>query len=310
MAEPTLLKIGEADDGQRLDRLLKKVLPQIPYAAIQKWLRKGDVRINGKRAKAEARVAAGDTVRLPPQTVLAGGPRTESRDSKNYVATNADKKMFTDGLVYEDKQLLVFNKPAGLPAQAGGGQTRSLDRIVTALWPSSPPKLVHRLDRETTGLIILAKNRTTAAALMTQFAGREVKKTYLALCMGKLPAQEGVVDAPLLKRGPMAVVSPQGDSAQTRWRLVESIESEIHLIEAEPLTGRMNQIRAHMAHIGLPLVGDDKYGGSDAREAARALQTPNTLYLHAWKLALVHPATGEPLHLEAPLPPAFAVLRR
>ena len=93
---------------------------------------------------------------------------------------------------------------------------------------------------------------------MEQFAGREVKKTYLALCMGKLPAGEGLVDAPILKRGPMAVVNPQGDSAQTRWTVVQSISPGLHLIEAEPLTGRMNQIRAHMAHIGLPLVGDDK----------------------------------------------------
>jgi 23S rRNA-/tRNA-specific pseudouridylate synthase len=144
---------------------------------------------------------------------------------------------------------------------------------------------------------------------MEQFSGRDVKKTYLALCMGKLPAREGTVDVPLLKRGPMAVVDPTGDKAQTRWRVVRSVRDDLHLIEAEPLTGRMNQIRAHMAHIGLPLVGDDKYGGSAARVMAQELLTPGVLYLHAWKLQLTHPMTGEPCLLEAPLPPHFASLK-
>ncbi|HEX2859006.1 MAG TPA: RluA family pseudouridine synthase [Alphaproteobacteria bacterium] len=302
------LTITASDAGQRLDRFLKNRFPMIPYGAIQKWLRKGDVRINGKRAKPDARLEENDELRLPPQAMAAPPKKNEGV----YTVTHADRDMVKKALVFEDEAILVLNKPAGLGAQAGDGQTRSLDRILAGIYGAdNAPKLVHRLDRETTGVMVLAKTRAAAAALGEQFKGRDVSKEYLVLAVGKLAGQtSGVIDVNLAKKGPMAVAGGEGDVAQTRWKVLASggEEENLHVILAEPLTGRMNQIRAHLAHIGLPLVGDGKYGGPQARELARRLLTPNVLYLHAWKLALSHPVTGKPCRWEAEAPPHFRAL--
>ncbi|MFZ2586914.1 MAG: RluA family pseudouridine synthase [Alphaproteobacteria bacterium] len=304
------LVIPPIADGQRLDRWLKKALPEVPYVAVQKMLRTGDIRVDGKRAKGDARLVAG-------QVVEVGGSRNKGQGAREngasvYQITNADKAMLNQAVVYEDDAVLVLNKPAGLAAQAGSGVSRSLDRLVAAMWPKNPPKLTHRLDKDTTGLIVLAKTRAAAQAVTAAFAGRDVRKTYRVLVVGKVPTPTGVVDAAIAKiahsYGSHAVVDDlMGDEARTEWRVIAD-RGPYTLLHAMPYTGRMNQIRVHMAHVGCPLVGDRKYGGEAAEHAAAALGYPKTLYLHAERLVLPHPVTGQVLELSAPLPPHFAAL--
>ncbi len=294
-------KVTDTSEGQRLDRWLKGVFADVPYIGLQKLIRTGKVRINGVKAKADARLAAGDVVTYPADFAEHGGKREAT--GLAYQASSADMEMLETCTVYEDDAMLVLNKPAGLPAQAGGGQVRSLDRIFESVYGEKAPKLVHRLDRETTGLIVCAKNRTMAAALTSQFAARETEKTYLSVVVGTLPAKKGEVKAPIAKVGPFAQVAKNGDAAHTSWMWLAS-DGVLHLLACVPHTGRMNQLRVHMEHIGLPMLGDDKYGNAYVKEAGKALHAKGKvpLYLHAWKLVIKHPKTGQLLHLEAPLP--------
>lgn len=307
-----VLKVSAADDGQRLDRWLKMHDGSMSYVAIQKLLRTGRIRVNGRKCKAGMRLKEADEVQVEGGGgAVANRPEGGSVRHGAYQPTRADRAMLEAAVVYEDKAMLVLNKPAGLPAQAGGGQVRSLDRILAGLYGADKaPKLVHRLDRETTGLIVSAKNRTHAAALSAQFAGRTMKKEYLAVVVGRLPDAKGTVDAPIAKVGPYAKVAVEGDAALTTWRRLESYGADIHLLACVPHTGRMNQLRVHMAHIGLPMLGDDKYGGEAAKAAWKELGHAGKapLHLHAWKLELTHPQTQERMRLEAPLPPHFAAL--
>lgn len=294
-------KVDETDAGQRLDRWLKGVFADVPYIGLQKLIRTGKVRINGTKAKADARLAGGDVVTYPADF----GARGEKRGGGGaaYQASSADIQMLEDCTVFEDDAMLVLNKPAGLPAQAGGGQVRSLDRILESVYGERAPKLVHRLDRETTGLIVCAKNRTMAAALTAQFAARETEKTYLSVVVGTLPGKSGEIEANIAKVGPFAKVDKNGDYAHTSWRWLAS-DGDLHLLACVPHTGRMNQLRVHMAHMGLPMLGDDKYGNAHVKDAGKSLHETGgiPLYLHAWKLVMAHPKTGERVALEAPLP--------
>lgn len=297
-----------AADGQRLDRWLKKACPDMPYVAVQKLLRTGKIRVDGKKAKGEMRLGTGMVVEIQD-----AGQRLQVSEGGQgaYQVTKADKAMLVGAVVFEDEALLVVNKPAGLAAQAGSGVSRSLDRLVAGVWPDSPPKLTHRLDKDTTGLIVLAKTRAAAQAVTASFARREVAKVYLALLVGKLPKAVGDIHAPLAKvahaHGSHAVVREDGDAAHTSWKVVREWDG-LTLVEATPHTGRMNQLRVHFAHMGCPLVGDGKYGGEDSVLAAKGLGFGNTLYLHAWKLGLPHPVTGVRLELVAELPEHFKTL--
>ena len=305
------VKIPPSADGQRLDRYLKTARKELPYIAAQKLIRTGKIRVDGKRAKPDQRLAAGQTLSLPDE----GAPRPAPAKRSVYQLTAADRRMIEHATLHEDEHLLILNKPAGLAAQAGSGVSRSLDRTLAELHPDNPPKLTHRLDMDTTGIIVLAKTRAAAAEVTRQFAAREVSKTYLALLAGRLKGEWGDIHAPLAKQahahGSRAVVDEEGgDAAHTSWLLVGSAEGALHLVEATPHTGRMNQLRAHFAHLGAPIVGDDKYGNAVSATAAQTLHPAGRapLYLHAWKLTLTHPITGKRLSLEAPLPDHFAAL--
>jgi len=292
--KPRTHTIGPTDAGQRLDRYLKRVCAGVPFVGLQKAIRTGLVRVNGRKVHMDIRLQARDVITLPPS--LAGPPTAPA-----YVPTKAEQAALRQAVVHEDTQLLVLNKPQGLAAQAGGGVVKSLDRLLAATYGAAAPKLVHRLDRDTSGLIVCGKTRAAAAALSAQWAGRTVQKGYLALVLAaKLPAQ-GEMHEPLAKRGPVAVISPAGDPAHTVWVRVGELESGIWLVLASPRTGRMNQLRAHFAHHGWPLVGDDKYGDFTlTKPAGKRLGTG--LALHAWQLQLLHPHSGHALQLEAPLP--------
>jgi 23S rRNA pseudouridine955/2504/2580 synthase len=318
-AKPLILKVAVADDGQRLDRWLKNHVKTMSYVAIQKLLRTGGIKLNGRKKAGDERLKSGDEVSVwgggelvsGRYGVVASGYEQAGKGHGAYQVTKADRAMIESAVVYDDKAMLVLNKPAGLPAQAGGGQVRSLDRILAGIYGEEKmPKLVHRLDRETTGLIVSGKNRTNAAALAAQFADRAMKKEYLAVVVGALPGVKGTVDAPIAKVGPYAKVDAKGDAALTTWRRLESYGGELHLLACVPHTGRMNQLRVHLAHMDLPMLGDDKYGGERVKAAWKAMGMSGKapLFLHAWKLALNHPQSGERMQLEAPLPAHFATL--
>lgn len=300
--KPTTYTIAPTDAGQRLDRYLKRVCPGVPFVGLQKAIRTGLVRVNGRKAPMDLRLQARDVVALPPSF---GAPAIATAA---YVPTKAEAAALRQAVVYDDAQLLVLNKPQGLAAQAGGGVVKSLDRLLAALYGADrAPKLVHRLDRETSGLIVCGKTRTAAAALSAQWAGREVRKGYLALVLAQRLPPKGSMREPLAKRGPLAVVGPQGDPAHTVWVRLGAVEPGVWLVLASPLTGRMNQLRAHFAHHGWPLVGDDKYGDfALTKPAGKRLGTG--LALHAWQLQLTHPVSGRALALQAPLPAVWEEL--
>lgn len=284
------LTIPASADGQRLDRYLKKALPQVPYVAIQKMLRTGRIRLDGKRAKADARLTAGQVLEVPTDNT----PKPQGEGV--YQLSNADKTLLKSITLFEDEHILVLNKPAGLAAQAGSGISKSLDRMLAAMYgASNAPKITHRLDKETTGLIVFAKTRAAAQHVTTQFAEHEVEKHYLALLEGQGMEKAGHIRAPLAKvshaHGSRSVVDEKGDAAHTSYKVV-AMSAGCTLVDAMPHTGRMNQLRAHFAHVGHPVFGDGKYGAAE--------RAP--LHLHAWKLALTHPATGKRMGFEAPLP--------
>lgn len=290
--------IGPGDAGQRLDRYLKRVCAGVPFVGLQKAIRTGLVRVNGRKAPMDLRLQARDVVTLPPDFLSAS-----TNPSAAYTPTKAELAALKASIVYEDGQVLVLNKPQGLPSQAGGGQVKSLDRLLAAAYgPEKIPKLVHRLDRETTGLILCGKTRTAAAALSEQWASRAVIKGYLALVLAsKLPAK-GEMQRPIDKRGPLAVIDEiNGDPAHTQYVNLGQLEPGVFAVLALPRTGRMNQIRVHFANNGWPLVGDDKYGDF-AQTKAAGKQLKTGLALHAWRLHVVHPQANKFLTLEAPLP--------
>lgn len=320
-AKPTTLVVTDTHAGQRLDRFLKTQYPAVPFIGLQKLLRLGKIRINGKKAKADTRLQLDDTLMLPPD--VAAQPRkggvTGTAGSKAFTATKADLAELAAMVIHEDQQLMVLNKPAGLAAQAGSGISRSLDRLLAAANPLKPPKLVHRLDRETTGIIVCAKNRTTAAAMGEQFAEKTTRKTYLVLVVGTLSGAKGSITAPIAKRGPIAVIDERhGDAAHTTWvkraelGLPDGSGTVLTLLEATPHTGRMNQLRVHFAHLGVPLAGDAKYGTPESKMATRALHPHGTapLYLHAARLGFKHPFSGQDMQFAAPLPPHFQALTK
>ncbi|NBX65580.1 MAG: RluA family pseudouridine synthase [Proteobacteria bacterium] len=284
------------DDGQRLDRWLKKKFPDIGFGAMQKLLRTGQVRVDGKRAKPDTRLVAGQELRLPP--MLSNAEVAEKTSS-------AKDRDFIRGLViYEDEDMVAINKPSGLAVQGGSGITRHIDGMLDALSGANKvrPKLVHRIDRETSGVLILARSSESARRLTEAFAGRDMHKTYVALTAPAPKNTKGRIDAPMAKglTGPamekMLIDDDVGKSAITDYEVLSRSEDALAAFVAfHPLTGRTHQIRVHAAYIGCPLWGDTKYGAN----------VGNRFYLHASSLTLNHPKTGLLMSIEAPIPADF-----
>jgi 23S rRNA pseudouridine955/2504/2580 synthase len=278
----------------------------VPFIGLQKAIRTGVVKVNGRKVAPDYRLQGKDVVTLPP---LAAAMTTQAAAAKpTFKASATDLAQLKAMVVHQDNQVLILNKPQGLPSQAGGGIVKSLDRLLAAAYgPEKTPKLVHRLDKETSGIMVCAKNRTTAAALGAQWAGRGVVKAYMALVLApSLPAR-GDCKEPLTKVGPLAKVQPGGDSAHTSWVRLAEVKSGVWAVLAYPRTGRMNQIRAHFAHHAMPLVGDDKYGPfAQTKPMGQALGTG--LALHAWQVQFVHPLTAQVQTFMAPLPKPMQTL--
>lgn len=290
------LTVDEEASGQRLDNFLSRHLRGVPRARLYRALRKGEVRVNKGRVKPDYRLVAGDSVRLPPLHQPQAGDKPA-----------VPRRLFDElgqRVVYEDDGLLVIDKPSGLAVHGGSGLSFGLIECLRQMRPDQRYlELVHRLDRDTSGLILIAKKAAVLRELHRQLREKHVDKRYLALVAGAWPSSKGTVEAPLeknvLQSGERMVrVSGDGRTAVTKFRVVERF-SGATLVEASPVTGRTHQIRVHARHAGHPLLGDAKYASQEGELLARELGLKR-LFLHASNLAFTLPGMA-PLALEAPL---------
>lgn len=299
---PSVLRItvDEGAQGQRLDNFLIRLLKGVPKTHVYRVIRSGEVRVNKGRAAADTRLEVGDVVRVPPVRV-AERPDTAPAPAREFP------------VVYEDEHLIAVNKPAGVAVHGGSGVSFGVIEQLRQARPQAKfLELVHRLDKETSGLLLIAKKRSALTALQDQLRARETGKTYAALVIGAWPASRKVIDVPLHKfltgEGERRVraVEPGHDEAKRSITLVKVAErySGYTLLDVTIKTGRTHQIRVHLAHEGHPIVGDDKYGDFALNKAvARGPARFERMFLHARRLRFQHPAGGEVIELEAPLPP-------
>jgi 23S rRNA pseudouridine955/2504/2580 synthase len=289
------------DADQRLDRWLRRRVPGLTQGRIEKLLRTGQIRLDGKRADAKARVFAGHEIRLPPNLDAPAPPPARAAVPERDAA-------FLRGLViHEDDDVIALDKPAGLAVQGGTGTTRHLDAMLDALAKDGErPRLVHRLDRDTSGVLVLGRSARAAAKLAEAFRGRDTRKVYWALVAGVPRPTSGRIDMALAKVGGaagerVAAAAEEGQRAITRYATVDHAGDRAAWLALMPVTGRTHQLRVHCAEaLGTPIVGDAKYGG--ARAILPAEGVARRLHLHARALSIPHPAGGR-LELRAKLPP-------
>jgi 23S rRNA pseudouridine955/2504/2580 synthase len=289
------VRIDTDGAGQRVDNFLHRELPGVPRGRVYRLLRRGEVRVNGGRVRADYRLEAGDEVRIPPVRL-----REEGAPPAAGLAAAV-----LEHVLYEDKRLLVINKPAGVAVHGGSGISHGVIELLRAARPDLRDlSLVHRLDRETSGCLVLAKKRSALRSLHEKFRHGIVEKNYLALVVGDWQLGEQLIDKPLLvthrKGGERhVIVSREGKSAQTRVRLSRTY-GKYSLVQCSPVTGRTHQIRVHLQSVGFPIAGDDRYGDAEANTRLKALGLPR-LFLHAQSISFPDPH-GNELHFTAPLP--------
>ena len=307
MSEPAIrsFTVGEDDDGIRLDRWFKRHLADTSFNTVSRWARTGQLRVDGKRATPGDRIEAGQTIRVPPPE---RAPAKPARPQRRVEPLTPDEQAFVREMVIaETPDAFVLNKPPGLATQGGTKTNQHLDRLLDGLASEDAgrPKLVHRLDKDTSGVLLVARSARAAAFFSKSFSGRTARKVYWALVVGVPSAEEGLIDAPLAKQpgtgGEKMHIDEEGQPARTRWRLVDRAGNRAAWMELQPLTGRTHQLRAHMAALGHPIVGDAKYGGA---EAFLTGGISRKLHLHARRLKLDAP--GGAIDVTADLPAHFA----
>ncbi len=293
-----LIEVADAEDGIRLDRWLRRRWPELGQTQIHKLARSGQLRVDGGRVKAETRLHGGALIRVPPFSTISPAEKAALSDKDIARAKNL--------VLFEDDDVLILNKPAGLAVQGGTKTLHHIDRLLSA-WGEgmARPRLVHRLDRDTSGVLALGKSPEAAARLARDFAGRNARKTYWAIVAGA-PDDEGTIDIPLAKMGVddrerMVIVDPDdpaGKVAVSEFRVLARADDEATWVALRPVTGRTHQLRAHMLAIGHPILGDTKYNTPASIAASRGLR----LQLHARRLVLPHPGGGT-LDVAAPVGP-------
>jgi len=296
--------VTDEDDGIRLDRWFRRNLPEASFGTVARWARTGQLRLDGKRAAPGDRIEAGQTIRVPPLEE-APPPRPQSKRE----TLTEDEIEFVRGLVIqEDPAAIVVNKPPGLATQGGTRTNLHLDRLLDGLVAegASRPKLVHRLDKDTSGVLLLARTPRAAAFFSKAFSGRTARKVYWALVVGVPSVEDGLIELALAKQPgtggeKMHVDEEEGQVARTRYRVIERAGNRAAWVELQPYTGRTHQLRVHMAAIGHPIVGDGKYAG---QEAFLTGSISRKLHLHARRLRIDHPDGGR-LDVTAELPDHF-----
>ncbi len=305
MGEVRTLTVAPDEGEQRLDRWFRRRFPQVPHGLLAKLLRTGQVRVDGKRAKGNQRLAAGQQVRVPP---LPAAPAPAAPPRRPAVRDDQARAL-REAVLYRDDHVIAINKPPGLAVQGGTGTTRHLDAMLDALaFDGERPRLVHRLDKDTSGVLLLGRSAAAAARLAAAFRSRAARKLYWALVVGVPKPRDGRISAPLAKLPgrageKMAVDEGEGRHAVTWYRTVEALARKAAWLEMEPRTGRTHQLRAHCALLRTPILGDGKYGGAAAFLQGQGVS--RKLHLHARAIRLPHPAGGE-LAVTAPLPAHMA----
>jgi 23S rRNA pseudouridine955/2504/2580 synthase len=299
--------VGRDDDDVRLDRWFKRHLPQVGFATVSRWARTGQIRVDGKRADVDTRLSAGQILRVPPGGALPPGPRGQ----KVRKPLTDEQIQLAESMVLEkDRAAIILNKPPGLATQGGSGTYEHVDGLLDAYAADSEPRprLVHRLDKDTSGVLLIARTPGSAAFFSRRFSGRTARKIYWALVTGVPDIKDGLIELPLAKQpgtgGEKMMVdeSGQGQSARTRYRMISRAGNAAAWVELQPLTGRTHQLRVHMAAIGHPIVGDGKYGGQAAFLTG---SISRKMHLHARRLRIEHPE-GDLIDVTAPLPDHFA----
>ncbi len=298
--------VAPDDDGIRLDRWFQRNLPEATFNLVSRWARTGQLRLDGKRAAPGDRVALGQIIRVPP----AEPTIVKARAKPERPRLTDDQTAFAESLViHRDAAALVLNKPPGLATQGGTKTTEHVDGLLDALWfdLDQRPKLVHRLDKDTSGALLIARTARAAASFSKSFSSRTARKVYWALVMGVPSIDDGMVELPIAKQPgtggeKMHVDHKEGSPARTRYRVIERAGNRAAWVELQPFTGRTHQLRVHMAAIGHPIVGDGKYGGRDAFLTGTISRK---MHLHARRLRVDHPDGGR-IDLMANLPAHFA----
>jgi 23S rRNA pseudouridine955/2504/2580 synthase len=297
------------ESGMRVDRFFEARFPGLSFSHIQRIIRKGEVRVNGKRTQPKNRLEAGQAVRIPPLQLDAPKPRDDAPQAQK------DRAFIRSITLYEDDDILVLNKPMGLAVQGGSGTTQHIDGMLGALRGAHPdaqrPRLVHRLDKDTAGCLLVAKTRFAASALGKTFRTRAARKIYWALVTGVPKPQQGRVSTFLAKQeveeDSYMRIAKHGEKeavhAVTYYAVVETAAQKVAWISLKPVTGRTHQLRAHMAHVGNPIVGDPKYFNIENWELPGGMQ--NKLHLLARRIVVPHPRGGT-IDVSAPLPPHMA----
>lgn len=323
------LTVAEGEGDQRLDRWLKRRFPSFTQGRIEKACRKGEIRVDGARAKSNTRLEEGQEVRIPPVPVADSAPAAPKPQVDRI--SDADAKMIQAAVIWRDDHVIAINKPPGLPTQGGSGQgNRHVDGLAEALrfGAEDKPRLVHRLDKDTSGVLLLARSRQVAKALTEAIRHKETRKIYWALVAGVPVPYLGEIRYGLVKAGghgragegekmrclhPAEVQTTEGAKrAHTLYATLYRVASRASWVALEPITGRTHQLRAHMAEIGHPIAGDGKYGGSkqgnegDGWGAQIGGIVSRKLHLHARSLTFLHPLTRQPVTVTAPLPPHMA----
>lgn len=302
MSGVELREVAADEADLRLDRWFRRHFPDVTHGLLEKWLRQGQVRIDGKRAGAGVRLVPGQLIRIPPQ----GATPVTAADQPRPPIAAADRKRLQASILHVDDHVIVIDKPAGLAVQGGSKVRHHLDAMLDALCLGGErPRLVHRLDKETSGVLVLARTVHAAASLTAAFRGKRVQKSYWAIVVGAPNAAEGRIALPLVKRGGVqgervVVDEHLGLPATTLFRVVEKAGRGAAWLALEPITGRTHQLRVHCAALGAPILGDRKYGGEAAVLAGAGLK--EGLHLLARRIRFPHPVGGE-IVVEAPLPP-------
>ncbi len=314
------LTVDADGQDQRLDRWFRRHFPHIPQGRIEKMCRKGEIRVDGGRVKSNTRLATGQSVRIPPL------PDNQAPAPERIEIPKADVDMIRACVIYKDDDIIVLNKPAGLATQGGSGQVRHVDGMTPALRfdADQDPKLVHRLDKDTSGILLLARNGQAAKGLAKSFQDKSSQKIYWALVAGQPEQPVGTIRFGLVKQsghGPHSAgekmvciapdeveMTPDAKRATTDFAIIETLGPRATWVGLAPITGRTHQLRAHMAGIGCPIVGDGKYGGStqvnegEGWGAQIGGAISRKMHLHARSIKIRHPRTGKEMFFEAPLP--------
>ncbi|WP_170439933.1 RluA family pseudouridine synthase [Ruegeria arenilitoris] len=322
MSGVQMITVEPGDGNQRLDRWLRRLFPHVSQGRIEKMCRKGELRVDGGRVKGSTRLQAGQVVRVPPLP----DPDHKPAPARPRV-TDADAKMIQSCVIYRDDHVLALNKPHGLPVQGGSGQARHVDGLAQALrfGYDENPRLVHRLDKDTSGVLLMARTREAAKGLTAAFRHRNTRKIYWALVAGVPTPYLGEIKTGLVKapghgkqgEGEKMIAvhlneidsTPGAKRAHTLYATLYRVAGRASWVAMEPVTGRTHQLRAHMAAIGHPIIGDGKYGGSgqenlgDGWGAQLGGVISKKLHLHARTASFKHPMTGKQVTINAPLPP-------